>query len=166
MCTKSLCMVWLNTKIPSYLWYTCIHPFSLPKSGTDAEAILFIKLRKLLMVKSTHTKSISELAGQCSYGPTCFSFLPSNCHSQNLIWIRSVFLAVFVFFHQYGHDTYLSSGCKICNHDLAVPHGRQLFHALLNSNVVNNNIIPTFKRVFFYYFKSVACIQVKNITSS
>lgn len=125
--------------------------FSLPKCGTDAGAILFNKLRKLLMVKSTHIKNISELAGQRSYGPTCFSFLPSNCHSQNLIWIRSVLLAVFVFFHQCGHDTYLSSGCKNSKRDLAVPQGRQLFHALLNSNVVNNNIIPTFKRVLFFF---------------
>lgn len=62
--------------------------------------------------------------------------------------------ALQVFFHQCHDDTYLSSGCRSCWDDLAVPQGRQLFHALLNPNVANYTITPALKEAFFYYFKS------------
>lgn len=57
--------------------------------------------------------------------------------------------ALQVFFHQRDDDTYLSSGCKSRGDDLAVPPGRQLFHALLNPNVVNYSITPTLKKASF-----------------
>lgn len=74
-----------------------------------------------------------------------------------------MFLAlIFVFFHQYDYDAYLSPGCKNSRNDLAVPQGRQLFHALLNPNMVNNNIIPTLKRALFIILNLLSMCQSKE----
>lgn len=58
--------------------------------------------------------------------------------------------ALQVLFHQCDNDPYLSSGCKSRWDDLAVPQGRQLFHALLNPNAANYSITPNLKKKPFF----------------
>lgn len=103
-------------------------------------------LLNLLIRIPFQNRLVSGFGGQ-RVSPSC----PSAAVPKALLGCYRCFWpsALQVFFHQCDDDTYLSSGCENCWDDLAVPQGRQLFHALLNPNVLNYSITPTLKKAFF-----------------
>lgn len=128
--------------------------FCLPKTWKDKGVITLTTLGKELIIKFSTTAEIpvqnwlvSSFTGQHVL-PPCLQAAISRAMF-GCYWC-SWLSALQVLFHQCDNDPYLSSGCKSRWDDLAVPQGRQLFHALLNPNAANYGITPNLKKAFFF----------------